>query len=972
MHHLVRNWSLAALALVGLGMATPTIAAEAYPRRCYGVSEGLAQTQVRAMLLDRSGFLWLGTVGGGLDRFDGQEFVNFGTDDGLPSSHVSALAEDHRGTIWIGTPEGLASLSGGRTRRFTTTDGLPSDVITTLFVGADDELWVGTTNGLAQRKGDRFVPIGPRGSGVLGIAARKDGALWLALGTSGLGLLSEAGLSMFPAPGPVVDVLEDSKGRTWAVGSSELWRIESGRVMPSGIDTSELLLARDLYEDRSGQLWVTGFGGALRIRNVDDPARATVVNALPGENVGGVLEDAEGGVWLATETIGACRLATLAFSYFDVAAGLPDLAVMSTFARGGEIWAGTNRGAVAWDGRAFRPLAPWLGPSAGTIPAVSGEADGTIWAGTMQELLRQRPGQALPRRWTESDGVPPVTALLADGPAMLVGTTAGIVRIQADTVTPVPFEDERRPWVHSLHRDRSGRVWVGTEEGAWLVRGNTVVRPAAFPELLRTAVVVSIAETADALWIGTQGKGVLRVEPTTGRITAHLTSRDLIADDWVFFLIADRTQTLWVGTRLGLDRVERLAGSSDGSLRSRHFGGEDGVIPGVETNQNTALEDARGDLWFGTIGGLVRYRHGEDREQAWVPRTLLTRESVYHETVRQGVARAALEPLLPGAVLGHGDNRLQFEFVAPAFATPSQLRYQFRLAGLDAAWSPGASARVARYSAVPPGSYRFEVRACVREACGPPSLGPSFTITPPLWKRPWMIAVFAAALLGTGHGLAQARVRTLRRSAARLEQTVAERTEELAGANAQLAAANDELAELSRTDALTGLGNRRSFEERLRLAWAGAVRRKAIVTLLMTDVDHFKAYNDHYGHPAGDRCLQSVGRALTGACQRKTDWACRVGGEEFAILLEDTDQVGGRQTADRLRRLLRELRLPHAASKTSSQVTISIGVATMSPTDASDSESLIALADEALYRAKTSGRDSVAFSSDLHELPLAM
>ncbi|WP_422016761.1 diguanylate cyclase domain-containing protein [Roseateles sp.] len=171
---------------------------------------------------------------------------------------------------------------------------------------------------------------------------------------------------------------------------------------------------------------------------------------------------------------------------------------------------------------------------------------------------------------------------------------------------------------------------------------------------------------------------------------------------------------------------------------------------------------------------------------------------------------------------------------------------------------------------------------------------------------------------------------------------------------------SDELRRRAAVDGLTGLDNRASFDQRLQLEWARAVRSGAPLSLVLLDVDHFKKYNDRYGHPAGDGCLRQVAGALGAQARRPADVAARVGGEEFALLLPDTDAAGARDTAERIRSAVARLGIAHEASATAAHVTVSIGVATCRPGPACTAEDLMKHADQALYAAKAQGRDRVS------------
>ncbi|WP_367850066.1 diguanylate cyclase [Rhodoferax sp. WC2427] len=189
-------------------------------------------------------------------------------------------------------------------------------------------------------------------------------------------------------------------------------------------------------------------------------------------------------------------------------------------------------------------------------------------------------------------------------------------------------------------------------------------------------------------------------------------------------------------------------------------------------------------------------------------------------------------------------------------------------------------------------------------------------------------------------------------------------------ADAELQRANTQLAQLSITDGLTGVGNRRLFDQCLQAEWARSARQKQPLALLMIDIDHFKLYNDCYGHPGGDACLREVAQILTTCLCRPGELLMRYGGEEFVVLLLDTDATGACVVAQRCLDRIRLAGLPHAASPVSDCISLSMGVAGTIPGPNSQPETLVAQADKALYQAKHQGRDRyVCTPSTLTDAP---
>lgn len=168
---------------------------------------------------------------------------------------------------------------------------------------------------------------------------------------------------------------------------------------------------------------------------------------------------------------------------------------------------------------------------------------------------------------------------------------------------------------------------------------------------------------------------------------------------------------------------------------------------------------------------------------------------------------------------------------------------------------------------------------------------------------------------------------------------------------------NQRLAELANRDSLTGLPNRRFFDDAIVAEWARHQRTGKSLAVLYVDVDHFKQFNDHYGHQHGDECLHKVGQAIHTALFRTSDLAARYGGEEFVVLLPDIDSAGAVEVAARILESIANMNIPHARSQSSDRVAACIGIGVMAPQRASDHKVLLEHADKALYQAKHSGRN---------------
>lgn len=175
----------------------------------------------------------------------------------------------------------------------------------------------------------------------------------------------------------------------------------------------------------------------------------------------------------------------------------------------------------------------------------------------------------------------------------------------------------------------------------------------------------------------------------------------------------------------------------------------------------------------------------------------------------------------------------------------------------------------------------------------------------------------------------------------------------------KLQEANELLQHLSTIDGLTGISNRRTFDDRLEMEWNRGLRNSAPLSLLMLDIDYFKAYNDTYGHQGGDGCLKQIASVIQETLGRSTDLLCRYGGEEFCVILPETDDAGADIVGEKIRMAIEALKIPHSGSKINRWVTISVGAATMVPSVYTSYMNLVSNADKAVYKAKFDGRNCV-------------
>ena len=273
--------------------------------------------------------------------------------------------------------------------------------------------------------------------------------------------------------------------------------------------------------------------------------------------------------------------------------------------------------------------------------------------------------------------------------------------------------------------------------------------------------------------------------------------------------------------------------------------------------------------------------------------------------------------------------------------------------GIDRAWINSGTRNYVSYQNLPPGHYCFQVQASNNDGVWN-EVGmtvPLYVKAPP-WKQRWFIIFYIVAALFVIGFFSNLQANALLKKKLNTAETK----------SMDLQVMNDRLELMAWHDGLTGLSNRRYFDLSLNNLWHLSVREKKWISLMMIDVDHFKAYNDAYGHQEGDVALQKTAEIIRSIVRRECDAVCRYGGEEFTVLLFDTDLKEAGRLAGSLLERVRDAAIHHASSTSASFLTLSIGVSGCIPVSGQKSEALIEDADDAMYEAKKGGRDRVVVS----------
>ncbi|GEM_PF-465122 len=808
--------SVRGLVVLLLGLSPLVSAAEArlaqppedrsgrYICRVWTTEDGLPQNTITAIVQTHDGYIWLGTLGG-LARFDGVAFTLFDAEntETLKSNRILSLCEDRRGTLWIGTEAGgLTQYDRGAWTRYTVDDGLPSDTILSIVEDGDGALWINTPVGLGRWRDGAFLPC-TTGEGKLlehvsAFCPDREGTLWVGLWGGRLAHLRDGVLTTILTPtGDVrhwVHAIEQGRdGSLWVGTHNGLFRLRDGTVTryttANGLSDNFI---ECLLEDRAGSLWVGTRAGGLNRWAEGAWTTTATNNGLSGEEVRCLMEDREGDLWIGTSGGGLIQQKRQKLTVLSTEQGLPDEEVVPITEDGeGNIWIGaTCGGLVRLAAGKLTTYTPGRGLPPECIWSLAADRDGSLWIGSWGGgVTRFKDGYFTTYTRSNSnlsDDV--VLALYQDRAGRLwVGTQHGLNQFHDGTFTVYRKADGLvHDDVRFITEDAQGALWIGTLGGLSRFQDGTFTNYTT-EQGLSNSYVRAIYQGADgALWIGTYGGGLNRFKE--GRFTA-ITRRDGLFDNVVSRILEDDRGNLWMSGNRGIFRVSLrqlndFADDRIGSVTSISYGLADGMEVS-ECNggsQPAGWRTRDGRLWFPTISGIVIIDPSDLNEQP----PLVHIERVLIDDALMDRRRRIKAPPGPGDV--------EIHYTGLCFQAPEKMRFKYKLEGFDGHWVDAGSRRVAYYTKVPPGDYRFRVLAMNNDGVwSEREAAIEISLAPHVYQTGWFYALVVGMLLAAGWGGYKLQVKRLEQRTRELEAMVAARTAEVVQHRNQLASANRQL-----------------------------------------------------------------------------------------------------------------------------------------------------------------------------------
>jgi diguanylate cyclase (GGDEF)-like protein len=1014
----VRFIALVLLGILMLGSA-PAEAASAWQNLADPVfvrADGreLPEAAAMAVAQDRAGFLWVGTQGG-LGRFDGYHFRNFfadaGNPDALPDGYVRTLLGGTEGGVWIGSSSSGLVHFDAATETFHTwrpdrsgRRGPRSASVDAIVPAGPGALWVGGDGGLDRfdAHAGTFTPVtlatrGPQPV-VWSLLVDRAGTVWA--GTQDGLFARAAGATQFheyplhsagiskPA---IYSIAEDHAGRLWAGSVNVLFVLDAAHRpvrQVRSIQQSQASLAPgqqwSLIEMTPGVMWA-GTDAAI---SIVDTATLRVHRVVADAGYGGglssgralqFLRDRSGLVWVANHVGGLLLFNPFSTGLYEISTTRAEIgftekgAVALAALPGNRLWVGGFAGRLAEFAAHPAPTLLADVPNHAAVQALLVDRDGTLWLGTTGGLCRLRPGSRqaeCPAHPTKLTGAS-IYALEENGPRLWVGGSAGLFTEDLANGAIAPFppggrEGFANSQVRVLFYDRKDRLWVGTENGLDRVDPSGAIErftfaPGNSDSIGPGGMATLLEDRRGRIWAGASG-GPLDVITEDARGHEHFRHIGIangMPHENVDGIAEDARGRMWASTDRGIALID------PDTLEARAFGLADGVSDGAYW-AGTVSQTEDGTIFFGGLDGITVIAPDAASPWTYAPPVVV---SALHVGRRN----------IPAAAINRGDATIDLpanardinvEFSALDFSAPQSLRYSYKLDGYDRDWiDADTQHRDATYTHLSPGDYTLEVRASNRVGLWSRHVLRIGVRAQPAWYETWwfrlllglvcVLAAYAAHRMRTG---------VLRRRQSELEGLVSERTHALSDANVKL-------QELSLSDPLTGLRNRRFLAQHIDADVAVALRRyddwrtaatgaeppsEADLLFFLIDLDHLKAINDQYGHHSGDTVLIQMRDRLLEVF-RESDFIVRWGGDEFLTVARGSKRIEAAAIAERICQAVGRRPFELGGGQ-ELQCSVSVGFAAYPFVPAAPSglgwPDIVGIADQALYKAKQSGRNN--------------
>ncbi|MCP2597399.1 ATP-binding protein, partial [Candidatus Aminicenantes bacterium AC-335-G13] len=824
-------------------------------------AEGLSQNTGNCIIQDHKGFMWFGTEDG-LNKYDGYKFTIYRHDpknpDSISNSYITAMYEDRDGVLWIGTAGGGLNKFDREKEKFIyymhdekNPLSLSNNFVLSIYEDSSGNLWIGTERGLNKfdRKNEKFIhflhdknnPYSISDNRIFCIYEDRMGNLWI--GTqNGLNKFlpdQEKFISYYHDPknpyslsnNVVRAIFEDKKGNLWIgtdYGLNKFDRKNNKFIHYVNNPENPWSISNDLirviYEDRDGNLWIGTYGGGLNLFDRKNEKFYTYLYTpgIPfrfrGSYIFTIYEDDTGLLWIGTYGGGIIKLnKKIKFLHYshepDNPNSLNSNMVFSIYEdRSGILWIGTYGGGLNKFDRKKGKFTHYMHDpknpyslSNNNVRCITEDNEGNLWIGTYKGLNKfDRKKEKFVIYKVDPNNPNSLSsnyirALLVDREGNLwIGTYGGlhkfdkrkkkIIRYKNNPNDPYSISDNR---VFSIYEDKDGNLWIGTLKGLNKFdkereKFTVYKHDSKNPESLSNNFVLCIYEDRSGiLWVGTYGGGLNKFDRKKETFT-HYTTDSGLPNNVVYGILEDEEGNLWLSTNNGLSKFNPKTETF------RNYDISDG-LQGNEFNSGAYFKSKSGEMFFGGINGFNSFYPSEVKNDPYMPEIVITDFRLFNKSLSIGEKfknHIILEKSITETkeiILPYNANNFTIEFSALHFVNPHKNQYAYKLEGIDKDWNYVGNRNFATYTNLHPGEYVFKIIASNCDGIwNNKGMSLKLRILPPFWMTWWFRGLLVGLILGLIFSGYWIRTQAIRRRAKLLEKQVEERTIQLRKINEEI------------------------------------------------------------------------------------------------------------------------------------------------------------------------------------------
>jgi len=760
--------------------------AQQYRFNTYSLEEGLPQSEVIDILQDRRGSIWVGTNGGGVARFNGITFKAFNEQNGLANNRVKKLYEDKQGNIWFISERGITKYDGKVFKTYNEKHGFSNGIDFQVAEDYEGKLWILIRKEKGASKivycnNESFTDFSIQNlqllqdNDVKGIAVNQNKDLIIQTDKGFFEYKDEKLIAS-----PLNDLLKE-KGAVYKLYGSNLDKnprilIESAskEVSMYLYSKEQLILVRklgqfkldefmSLSEDKQGNIWLSvDKKGFCRIDTKGNTKCFLMENGLPINTLEVVLADDYGNIWLSAYGKGLIRYTGDQFTQFYSSEGLTSGLVWAIHQdKAGNYWVGESGGSplCKFEKNKFTQIGVEDNVYLRRVQTITEDLDGNLLISTVRGVWQYQGGQMTnaSKKYNLPEDLHTTDILVTRTGIWFASYQDGAFfydfRTRATTWLNSKSHNLVSDLVNDIFEDSQKRVWICTNYGISIYENEKITNYSRKNGLPSEYTINGAEDKNGNIWIATFG-GLLRYSKETQKFELFTENKGILSNN-LYAILVDSNNQVWLGTQIG---VSRLNIDAKGNILKIHNYDKHSGFAGLEANEKAIYEDKQGNIWFGTVRGLIKYNPQKEDESQEVLQVNVTELQLFlqktdwlateHNSLHEGLIQWSFLP--KNLKLPYHKNYLSFQFELANHKYAEAVEYQWILEGLEATWNKKSSKTEVIYTNLPPGNYTFKVKACLPNgACGEQITEYHFVIQPAFWQTWWFyVLIFLVVALG--------------------------------------------------------------------------------------------------------------------------------------------------------------------------------------------------------------------------------